>query len=122
VARFVEEFERYIPIFKSTLSTGDGDWAVKGFADVRGNIYPVGLDTKVISKLIEIMLDPDILRFAEEYGYDVIPCEYQNYYPDKTFIDKKTGEKLALDVKSTYRTSDTRVNGMTLGAYTGIGT
>jgi len=46
-------------------------------------------------------------------------CPQQNFYPDLTFIDEKTGQKFAVDIKSTYRSSPTEVNGMTLGAFTG---
>jgi len=43
----------------------------------------------------------------------------QNFYPDLTFTHEASGRKFAVDIKSTYRTSDTDVNGMTLGALTG---
>ncbi|MFN8484510.1 MAG: type II restriction endonuclease [Anaerolineae bacterium] len=46
-------------------------------------------------------------------------CQLRNSYPDLTFIDRATSAKFAVDVKSTYRTSSTEVNGMTLGAFTG---
>jgi len=36
-----------------------------------------------------------------------------------TFTHEASGRKYAVDIKSTYRASDTEVNGMTLGAFTG---
>ena len=48
----------------------------------------------------------------------VVLAEHQNFYPDMSFIDEE-GNRFALDLKSSYRTSATRVNGMTLGAFTG---
>ena len=82
------------------------------------NIYTISSDTKVISKLIELMLFPLFTQFAHECGYELHLTEHQNYYPDITFV-AKDGTKIALDLKSTYRVSQTRVSGFTLGAFTG---
>lgn len=46
-------------------------------------------------------------------------CPHQNFYPDLTFTEKHSAAKFAVDIKSTYRIDETRVNGMTLGAFTG---
>lgn len=104
--------------FKSTLATDAGDWVVKGFIDVFRNIYTISVDTKVVSKVIELMLFPVLSRFAMAHGYRMVLSEYQNHYPDISFITPKE-EKIALDLKSTYRTDGTTVNGFTLGAFTG---
>ena len=42
----------------------------------------------------------------------------QNFYPDITFIDSE-GNRYAVDIKSSYRKAPNRINGMTLGAFTG---
>ena len=81
-------------------------------------MYTISVDTKVVSKIIELLLFPVISQFASEHGYKMILTEYQNHYPDMTFISPK-GTKIALDLKSTYRVSHKRVNGFTLGAFTG---
>jgi hypothetical protein len=104
--------------FKRTLATDDGDWVVKGFIDVYRNIYTISIDTKVVSKIIELMLFPVISRFAFENNYKMILSEHQNHYPDITFI-VPNNIKIALDLKSTYRTGAETVNGFTLGAFTG---
>jgi hypothetical protein len=65
------------------------------------------------------MIFPIILKFSVENNYEIVLSGHQNHYPDITFIDKKSGEKIALDLKSTYRIDDKKVNGMTLGAFTG---
>ena len=46
-------------------------------------------------------------------------CQHQNFYPDLTFTHRASGNRFAVDIKSTYRESGTNVNGMTLGAFTG---
>jgi hypothetical protein len=115
---FRENLLAHFGKFQHTLAIDTGDWVVKGFIDVYRNIYTISVDTKVVSKIIELMLFPVISQFAAEHGYRMVLSEYQNHYPDISFIT--TDEtKVALDLKSTYRTSAETVNGFTLGAFTG---
>jgi hypothetical protein len=116
--KFREDLLAHFDRFSRTLGTDAGDWVVKGFIDVYQNIYTISIDTKVISKIIELMLFPIIAQFAAEHHYRMVLSEYQNHYPDITFI-APDGMKIALDLKSTYRIDDATVNGFTLGAFTG---
>jgi hypothetical protein len=100
------------------LATDAGDWTVKGFIDVYRHIYTISVDTKVVSKIIEIMLFPVLSQFAAAHGYRMVLSEEQNHYPDITYI-LQDGTRIALDLKSTYRTGQETVNGLTLGAFTG---
>jgi len=59
------------------------------------------------------------VEFAEKNGFDIGLCPQQNFYPDLTFIHRRSRRMFAVDIKSTYRISETEVNGMTLGAFTG---
>lgn len=104
--------------FRRALETPSGDWTVKGFIDVAKKIYTISVDTKVISKIIELMMFPVLQRFAQENGYQMIFSSEQNHYPDVTFVTND-GRKIALDLKSTYRRTDEIVSGFTLGAFTG---
>ena len=104
--------------FNDLISTTSGDWIVKGFIDVYKNIYTISNDTKVVSKLIELMIFPYFVDFAERHDLKLVLSREQNHYPDLTFISKDH-EKFAVDLKSTYRTSSSRVSTMTLGAFTG---
>lgn len=115
---FRDNLLAYFDEFGYSLATGAGDWVVKGFIDVYRNIYTISVDTKVVSKIIELLLFPVISKFAKEHGYKMVLAEHQNYYPDISFIAPH-GEKIALDLKSTYRKSARRVSGFTLGAFTG---
>ncbi len=103
---------------KQVISSESGEWIVKGFIDVFKNLYTISGDTKVISKLVELMLFPRFMEFANKHSFKIIPSREQNHYPDLTFIDQ-SGCKFAVDLKSTYRLSKDRVNTMTLGAFTG---
>lgn len=117
---FKEKFNKFIPELTKALTIPDSpDWTVKGFIDYYKNIYSISIDTKVVSKIIELMIFPKFLEFAKTNNYELKLSPHQNYYPDITFINKATNEKYAVDLKSTYRKSLTNVNGMTLGAFTG---
>lgn len=96
----------------------EGDWSVKGFIDTAKNIYTISNDTKVISKIIELMIIPVIKQFAEDNKLTIELSKHQNHYPDITFIDKKK-RKVAMDIKSTYRKDPDNVSGFTLGSFTG---
>ena len=115
---FESQMREYLPKLKSALANDIGEWVVKGFIDTYYNVYTISADTKVISKLIELMLFPIFSEFARRYDYELHLAEHQNYYPDITFIGRN-GEKIAFDLKSTYRASASRVSGFTLGAFTG---
>lgn len=105
--------------FNSLISTASGDWIVKGFIDVYRNVYTISNDTKVVSKLIELMIFPYFVDFAKRHELKLVLSREQNHYPDLTFISKDN-KKFAVDLKSTYRgSSGSRVSTMTLGAFTG---
>ncbi len=104
--------------FAERISTEDGDWIVRGFIDVFRRVYTISGDTKVVSKLIELMLLPMFRDFAETHGFTLFAAREQNHYPDLSFQAADTS-LFAVDLKSTYRTSTGTVNGFTLGAYSG---
>lgn len=51
------------------VSTRQGDWIIKGFVDVMRNLYTLSNDTKVISKVMEILILPELAYFTEENNY-----------------------------------------------------
>jgi hypothetical protein len=124
----VEEKNNYKTAFKNALdelvnklekyvSTESGDWTVKGFIDIYKNIYTISSDTKIISKILEIHIFPQILQFAEENDFNIILTEHQNYYPDITFIHKRNENiKFAVDLKTTYRKKN-GIASFTLGSH-----
>lgn len=116
--KFEKELLIHVDSFNTAISTDKGDWVVKGFIDIAKNIYTISIDTKVVSKIMELLLFPKICKFAEDHNYKIVLCKEQNFYPDVTFIDKDNN-KYAVDLKSTYRKNSKEVNGMTLGAFTG---
>lgn len=116
--KFRSRLIKYVDKFNSAVSTKEGDWVVKGFIDIAKNIYTISVDTKVVSKIMELLLFPKICQFAQDNSYKVVLCKEQNFYPDISFVDNGDN-KFAVDLKSTYRKNGKEVNGMTLGAFTG---
>lgn len=103
--------------YKSFLETDSEDWIVKGFIDIDKNVYTITNDTKVISKIIEILLIPKLNNFARKYNLELELPSKQNFYPDLTFKDNE-GHLFAVDFKSSYY-DGISANGLTLGSYWG---
>ncbi len=119
-----EEFAGKLVLLANTLkkhvSTEDGQWTVKGFIDIFRNVYTISSDTKIVSKILEIHLFPQILAFAQANGYKIVLAEHQNYYPDISFVKSDDESiKFAVDFKTTYRNplKPHLCNGFTLGSH-----
>lgn len=116
---FLEQLQTHTKSFAAAVATNEGDWIIKGFIDIYRRIYTISVDTKIVSKVLELLLFPMFVDFGQQHGLEIQLSPQQNFYPDLSFIENTTGNKFAVDVKSTYRIDDNRVNGMTLGAFTG---
>lgn len=116
--QFLKYLQAHAESFASAVATNEGDWIIKGFIDVYQRIYTISVDTKIVSKVLELLF-PMFVEFAEQHKLEIELSPQQNFYPDLTFVDRKNGNKFAVDVKSTYRVDGENVNGMTLGAFTG---
>ncbi len=114
---FFELLTQEVSTYKNFLETDSQDWIVKGFIDIDKNVYTITNDTKVVSKIIEILLIPKLDKFARDHGLKLELPSKQNFYPDITFKDKE-GHLFAVDFKSSYYDGDS-VNGLTLGSYWG---
>lgn len=115
---FISKLRNAVKTFTPLVSMKNGQWVVKGFIDIHKHIYTISTDTKVVSKIIELYIFPLLYKFAQDNGLKLKLTKEQNFYPDITFIDGD-GNLFAVDIKSSYRKSPTRINGMTLGAFTG---
>ncbi len=94
------------------------NWEVVGFHGADGKIYGIGTDTKVISTVFETLCAPLVSEIAKENGYHA-EASGQTIYPDFTLVPSSTDRlKIAIDVKTTYRRSDTSKFRFTLGSYT----
>lgn len=107
-----------VATYKSLLETENNDWIVKGFIDTNRNVYTITKDSKVVSKIIEIILIPRLELFAQRNGLILELPTVQNHYPDLTFKDIN-GNLFAVDFKSSYYGDNRKANGLTLGSYWG---
>ena len=114
---FFELLTNEVKSYKEFLETDSKEWIVKGFIDIDKNVYTITNDTKVVSKIIEILLIPKLDNFARNHGLVLELPSKQNFYPDLTFKDQE-GHLFAVDFKSSYYDGDS-VNGLTLGSYWG---
>jgi hypothetical protein len=116
---FLHNLQGHAESFAKEVATKEGEWIIKGFIDIYRRIYTISVDTKIVSKVLELLLFPMFVDFGKKHGLKIELCPQQNFYPDLTFTHERSGHRFAVDIKSTYRTSATEVNGMTLGAFTG---
>lgn len=115
---FIIKLRSAVNSFTPYVSTKDGQWVVKGFIDIYKHIYTISTDTKVVSKIIELYIFPLLFKFAQDNNLELELTKEQNFYPDITFKDSD-GNLFAVDLKSSYRKTNAKINGMTLGAFTG---
>ncbi|MDR3307200.1 MAG: hypothetical protein LBS61_06060 [Endomicrobium sp.] len=64
---FKSKLEKTLFVNLAVLQDKNKDWVTKGFIDIYKNIYTISVDTKVVSKIIELMLFPTILKEYAEY-------------------------------------------------------
>jgi Restriction endonuclease EcoRV len=117
---FLNNLQAFATTLAEYVSTEDNQWTIKGFIDVFERIYTISNDTKIVSKVLEIQLFAKFLEFSEQYGYDLVLAEKQNWYPDISLVSKTNPKiKFALDLKTTYRLDDKPdfCNGFTLGSH-----
>jgi len=117
---FRQQLTKFVGSLMTHVSTDNNQWTIKGFIDIFRTIYTISADTKIVSKILEIHIFPQILQFAAEYNYRVVLTDHQNYYPDLTFVSTLDDSiKFAVDFKTTYRRPDNPqyCNGFTLGSH-----
>lgn len=117
--QFLDHLQKHAASFAKAVATNEGEWIIKGFIDVYQRVYSISIDTKIVSKVLELLLFPMFVEFAKAHELQLELCQHQNFYPDLSFTHTASGNRFAVDIKSTYRENHTKVNGMTLGAFTG---
>jgi hypothetical protein len=94
---FIEEANRKID--EMNIS-----WEIYGLIDSEENIFSLKEDTKILGRLFELMVAPMIRELASENDLISEPASSQTVYPDFTLMENEEDqEKIAVDVKSTYR-------------------
>ncbi len=105
---------------QANLLTEGKDWNIKGFIDAHKNIYPISLDTKLLSKILELTTIPIVTSFAKKHRLKVYLAQHQLQYPDITLEGAEIkNKKYAVDIKTTYRVGGKLKGGFTLGSFRG---
>lgn len=89
-----------------------------GVLDENDRIHTLGTDSKLIGRIFEMFAQPILEEIATEYGYIIETPEAQTVYPDFVLMtDKKSKEKIAIDIKTTYVEKGDSTIKFTLGAF-----
>jgi len=97
------------------------DWGLVGILTRKSKVYTLSYDSKILSGIFEILCEPVIMKLAETNSLDV-KKSLQNQYPEFTLCDLNfPDQKIAIDIKSTYRQRNIlgiiKPFGFTLGSY-----
>ncbi len=93
-----------ITVFKSKIRMYNPSFEITGLLTPEDLIYTFGTDTKVLSTVFEMLVEPFLKEIASESGFELYIPDKQNFYPDFTLMrNQYDSAKIAVDVKTTYR-------------------
>ena len=94
----------FINIFNKKLEEKNIDWEVSALISPNGKLFSLGSDSKLIGRIFELISYNILQEIADENGLLLHPSEAQTVYPDFTLMkDENDKEKIAVDIKTTYR-------------------
>jgi len=67
--KFLSLLQKHSASFAKAVATNEGDWIIKGFIDVYSRIYSISVDTKIVSKVLELLLFPMFVEFGKNTGW-----------------------------------------------------
>lgn len=112
----------FIKIFNEKINMKNISWEVSALASPDGRIFSLGSDSKLIGRIFELISYNILQEIANENNFILLPSNQQTVYPDYTLMQNKNDkEKIAIDIKTTYR--NFKKNGdisnycFTLGSY-----
>lgn len=114
---FANEFDKKInQIYPEGI-----EWGIVGILTKNGNVYTLSFDSKILSGIFEIFCEPIVRSIAKD-NHLIIEKAAQNIYPDFTlYFNDKLHQKIAIEVKSTYRQyndkGEIKKFSFTLGSY-----
>lgn len=96
------------------------DNEIVGFVNRKGGIYTVGSDSKIIGRLFEVLTQPLLQNVADKLNMTLNSSPRQTIYPDFWLSNKNNSDndRIAIDIKTTYRRKPGSKFGFTLGSYT----
>ncbi len=69
--QFLEKLQAHAATFGKAVATNEGEWIIKGFIDVYRRIYTISVDTKIVSKVLELLLFPMFVEFAKTHSLKI---------------------------------------------------
>ena len=67
---FLSALQSETETFAKAVATDEGQWIIKGFIDVYKNIYTISIDTKIVSKVLELLLFPMFVKFGKKIQFE----------------------------------------------------
>jgi len=77
---FLKRLQAHAASFAKAVATKEGEWIIKGFIDIYRSVYTISVDTKIVSKVLELLLFPMFVEFAKKNGLQI------NYVRSRIFI------------------------------------
>lgn len=106
---------KFSEVIKERIQTQIGEIEIK----VGENKIEVGNDSKLISKILENFITQILVNYCEEKKLKYIKNDIQNKYPDFIVYEKGCRLPIAVDIKTSYLMSSSKIHGFTLGTYRG---
>lgn len=96
-------------------------WELVGILTKNSRVYTLSYDSKILSGIFEIFCEPIVHTIAKKHNM-IFEKSKQNIYPDFTlFKEVNPDDKIAVEVKSTYRQynkkGELKKFSFTLGSY-----
>lgn len=89
-----------------------------GMLDENCKIHTFGTDSKIIGRVFEMFSQPILSEIAKEHNLILKTPESQTVYPDFILMkNEKSTDKIAIDIKSTYVSSNQSKIKFTLGSF-----
>lgn len=54
---FLKNLKAFAKTLTEYVSTNSGEWSIKGFIDVDEHVHTISSDSKIVSKILETILD-----------------------------------------------------------------
>lgn len=115
------EFD-FIKVFNEKIHVKNINWEISALINSDSRMISLGSDSKLIGRIFELISHSVLQEIAIENDFILQPSNRQTVYPDFTLMkNEKDPKKIAIDIKTTYRTfkknDKPRSYSFTLGSY-----